>query len=113
MEDEIAKDIHGERKVFVQDFDVEADAFFCGEGIHVAAMESTWRAISSAERVSVPLNTMCSMKWEIPLNSEPSSREPDLSQMPMATERMWDICSVMTVRPFAGLDDECCGFLLP
>jgi len=37
MDDEIAKDIHGERKVFVQDFDVEADAFFCGEGIHVAA----------------------------------------------------------------------------
>jgi hypothetical protein len=37
MEDEIAEDIHGERKVLIEDFDVEADAFLGGEGVHVAA----------------------------------------------------------------------------
>ena len=32
-------------------------------------MESTERAISSAERLVVPLKTMCSMKWEMPFCS--------------------------------------------
>ncbi len=63
-------------------------------------IESTWRAIASAERFSVPLNTMCSMKCEMPFHSESSSREPDFSQIPIETERMCDICSVITVRPF-------------
>ncbi len=62
-------------------------------------IESTWRAMASAERVSVPLKTMCSMKWEMPFHSESSSREPVFSQMPIETERICDICSVMTVRP--------------
>jgi len=39
-------------------------------------MESTWRAISSAVRCLVPLNTMCSMKWEMPFDCGASSREP-------------------------------------
>ena len=30
-------------------------------------MESTCRAMSSAERLVVPLKTMCSTKWEMPL----------------------------------------------
>ncbi|SPF43193.1 exported hypothetical protein [Candidatus Sulfotelmatobacter kueseliae] len=62
-------------------------------------IESTWRAISSAVRCCVPLNTMCSMKWEIPFHSASSSREPVSSQMPMEAERMCGICSVMIVRP--------------
>ena len=37
MQHEIAQNVHGERKVLVENFDVEADAFFGGEGIHVAA----------------------------------------------------------------------------
>ena len=37
MKDEIAEDIHGERKVLIENFDVEADAFLRREGIHVAA----------------------------------------------------------------------------
>src|SRR5882672_8569573 len=56
--------------------------------------------MASAERFSVPLNTMCSMKCEMPFHSVSSSREPDLSQMPIETERMCDICSVITVTPF-------------
>jgi hypothetical protein len=31
--------------------------------------ESTMRAMSSADRVSVPLKTRCSMKWEMPVRS--------------------------------------------
>ena len=37
MEDEIAEDIHGERKMLVENFDVEADAFLRRECVHVAA----------------------------------------------------------------------------
>src|ERR1700730_4162887 len=37
MKDKIAEDIHGERKVLIEDFDIEADAFFRRESIHVAA----------------------------------------------------------------------------
>src|SRR5271157_635397 len=63
-------------------------------------MESTWRAISSAVRCLVPLKTMCSIKWEMPLTCAVSSREPVSSQMPIEAERMCSICSVMTVRPW-------------
>ena len=37
VQDQVTQDIHGQRKVLVQNFDVEADAFFGGEGVHVAA----------------------------------------------------------------------------
>src|ERR1700732_352613 len=37
MKDKITEDIHGERKVLIEDFDVEADAFLRRESIHVAA----------------------------------------------------------------------------
>ena len=37
MQYEIAQDVHGKRKMLVENFDVEADAFFRGESIHVAA----------------------------------------------------------------------------
>ncbi len=44
-------------------------------------------AISSGEWVGVPLNSMCSRKWEIPASSMRSKREPTPIQTPMATER--------------------------
>ena len=62
-------------------------------------IESTSRAMSSAVRCVVPLNTMCSTKCEMPLTSGSSLREPAFSQIPIETERMWSICSVMTVSP--------------
>jgi len=37
MKDEIAEDIHGERKVLIEDFDIEADTFLRRESIHIAA----------------------------------------------------------------------------
>src|ERR1700674_558203 len=37
MKDEIAENIHGERKVLIEDIDIEADAFLRRESVHVAA----------------------------------------------------------------------------
>src|SRR5262249_13446048 len=59
-------------------------------------MESTERAISSAVRFLVPLNTMCSMKWEIPVSSGDSSREPVPIHRPTETLRTWGMRSVIT-----------------
>ena len=113
MKNEVGEHIEGEGKVLIEHFDIEADTFLRREGIHIAADGIDLAGNGLGGAVSVPLNTMCSMKWEMPFHSESSSREPDLSQMPIATERMWGICSVITVRPFGKLDDEYCGSLLP
>ena len=37
MQDEIGQHVHGNRKVFIQHFNVETNAFLGGEGVHVAA----------------------------------------------------------------------------
>ena len=37
MQDEVGENFERDRNVFVEHFDVEADAFFGGEGVHVAA----------------------------------------------------------------------------
>ena len=66
-------------------------------------MESTDLAMSSAERCVVPLNTMCSMKCEIPFSSPFSQRDPVPIQMPSETDRTWSIFSVMTRTPFASV----------
>src|SRR6266571_4424496 len=63
-------------------------------------MESTERAISSADRLLVPLNSMCSIKCVIPFSSGDSRREPVPTQTPTDTERTWGITSVMTRTPF-------------
>src|SRR5262245_39168943 len=55
--------------------------------------------MSSAERVSVPLNTRCSMRWEMPPRSSGSTRDPGSTQMPTATERTCGIASVTTRIP--------------
>src|SRR5438445_11540076 len=49
--------------------------------------ESISRAIASAERRSVPLKTMCSMKWARPFSSGTSRREPLRTQTPTESER--------------------------
>src|SRR5208283_4631311 len=61
--------------------------------------ESISRAIPSAERRSVPLNTICSRKWAIPFSVAFSRREPLFTQMPTETERTCGIVSVMTIKP--------------
>ena len=50
-------------------------------------MASMLSAISDAVFVSVPLKTMCSMKWETPLSRFRSYREPVATQIPAVTER--------------------------
>src|SRR5258708_7617224 len=37
MEDKVAEHIHRERKMLIEDFDIEADAFLIRESIHIAA----------------------------------------------------------------------------
>ena len=61
-------------------------------------MESTDRAMSSAERFLVPLNSMCSMKCEMPFCSGVSRREPVRIQTPRETERTWHL-SLITRTP--------------
>src|SRR6266849_11029371 len=62
-------------------------------------MESTDLAISSAERLVVPLNSMCSMKCVIPFCSGDSRREPVPTHTPTETERTCGITSVITRTP--------------
>src|ERR1017187_8171376 len=66
-------------------------------------MESTERAMSSAEREVVPLNSMCSMKWEIPVCRGVSRREPVAIHTPTETERTCDMASVITRTPLASV----------
>src|ERR1035438_10064413 len=66
-------------------------------------MESTDRAMSSAEREVVPLNSMCSMKWEIPVWRGSSRREPVAIHTPTETERTCGMASVMTRKPLASV----------
>src|SRR5436309_9849805 len=37
IQHQVAEDIHGDRQVLIEDFYVEADTFFGGKGVHVAA----------------------------------------------------------------------------
>src|SRR3989339_123652 len=58
-------------------------------------------AISKADRRSVPLNSICSMKWAAPLLRLFSCREPPSTQAPMETDRTWSISSVTTRMPLS------------
>ena len=62
-------------------------------------MESTERAMSSAEREVVPLNSMCSMKCEMPVCWGASRREPEPIHTPTETERTCDMVSEITRTP--------------
>ena len=61
--------------------------------------ESIARAMSSAERVSVPLKTRCSIRCEMPPRASGSTREPVSTQIPTATERTCGIASVTMRMP--------------
>ena len=61
--------------------------------------ESTDCAISSAVRLLVPLNTMCSMKCARPFRSMDSARDPVPSQIPTEADRTCGIFSVTITTP--------------
>jgi len=48
---------------------MEAGHFFTSERIKISARPSTAWEISFADRFLVPLNNMCSMKWQTPFIS--------------------------------------------
>jgi hypothetical protein len=64
-------------------------------------MESIACAMSSALRFAVPLNSMCSTKWAIPLRSSLSCRDPRINQTPMVTDRTCGMVSVMRRKPLS------------
>src|SRR5690349_10825860 len=64
-------------------------------------MESIACAMSSADRVAVPLKSMCSTKCAMPLCAGVSWRDPRISQTPMLTHRTCGIDSVMRRRPLS------------
>ena len=64
-------------------------------------MESMAWAMSSALRVCVPLKSMCSTKWAIPLRASLSCRDPRVSQTPMATDLTCGIVSVRSRNPLS------------
>ena len=59
--------------------------------------------MSSALRLAVPLNSMCSMKCEMPFCSGDSVREPALIHTPTETDRTCGIASVITRTPLASV----------
>src|SRR5689334_2951913 len=64
-------------------------------------MESIACAMSSADRVAVPLKSMCSTKCAMPLCAGVSWWDPRISQTPMLTDRTCGIDSVMRRRPLS------------
>src|SRR3954451_16098055 len=64
-----------------------------------APIASNASSISRELNRSVPLNSRCSRKCEIPACCSDSSREPTLTQNPSATERTEGIASVTTRTP--------------
>ena len=56
-------------------------------------------AMSRALLFLVPLKIMCSMKWEIPLNSSGSSRDPWSTHTPMDMDLTPGTFSVRTLTP--------------
>src|SRR4029079_11721564 len=57
--------------------------------------------MSYADRVVVPLKSMCSTKWAMPPRSAVSCREPRVSHTPMLTERTCVIRSVRIRSPLS------------
>ena len=57
--------------------------------------------MSSADRVAVPLKSMCSTKCAMPLRSAASCRDPRVSQTPMLIERTCVIRSVRMRSPLS------------
>ncbi len=60
-------------------------------------------AMRRAERVRVPLNAMCSMRWLSPLSSGRSWRDPAPTQTPSVAVATPGIFSVATVTPLSNV----------
>ena len=74
------------------------DARLCAAligAVQFAFTAAFWRAL----RRRVPLNAMCSRKWEIPCSSWCSSRLPDATQTPSAAVSRCGMASVTTLMP--------------
>ena len=70
IEDEVGEDVERDGDVIGQRFDVEADGLFAGEGVEVAADGVHFAGdVAGRSGIVVPLKTMCSTKWEMPLIS--------------------------------------------
>jgi len=96
---EVGNNIEGNGQMVIENFGAEANLFFGSEASNMPPTESISRAMDSAERRSVPLKTMCSMKCASPFCSVDSRREPVRIQTPTETERTWRMVSVTTTRP--------------
>ena len=103
MQHQVGQHVEGARQVFVEDFGVEAHQLLAGEGVEVAA-DRIHRPRNVLRRAAVvPLNSMCSMKWEMPLRSAVSRREPVHTQTPTETDRTCRMRSLITRRPLASV----------
>ncbi len=94
--DEIGEDIERDGEMGVENLGVEADLFLGGESVEHAAVDGIHflRAMSSAERRSVPLNTMCSRKWGgAVFGGGLRGGKPWRTQIPTETERTCCIVS--------------------
>ena len=60
-------------------------------------------SISSEPKRSVPLNSMCSSRWEMPASPSSSAAEPVAIQKPSATERTPGTRSVTTRTPLSSV----------
>ncbi len=67
---------------------------------------NTW-AICSAVSSFVPLNSMCSRKWEMPACSYGSSLDPTRAQNPTATDRTEGSVSLTTWTPESSVVSVC------
>jgi hypothetical protein len=100
MKNEIAEDIHGERKMLVEHFDVEADAFLRGEGVHIAAdrIDLAGDGFGGAGFRALEHHVLDEVGDAIPFGIfvARAGLQPDADR----DRADVDICSVMTVRPF-------------
>jgi hypothetical protein len=77
MGQDVADDVGAERGVLLQHLDVVGGLLARGVGVDVAADRLDLLGDGGgAERVSVPLNAMCSRKWETPFSASVSLRVP-------------------------------------
>ena len=110
VQHQVAENVHSDGQMLVQNLNVEADTFLGGEGVHVAADGvHLARNVFRAERCFVPLNTMCSMKCEMPFHSQVFVARAGLDPDPdrdgaNVLHLLGDQGSVR----WAGPRDECC-----
>ena len=83
--DDVGEHVDRQRQVLVEHLDVVAGVFLGGERIHLAADGvDRLRDVLGDCASAVPLKSMCSTKWAIPLCSCGSCREPRVEPDPDA-----------------------------